>query len=122
MRPRPTAILRDARLVCTIRDGRAGARPARVCARFGMQTPFSAWPASQAGFCLTNARATACGASAGANPSDSRAPARFLRLQVVGLFLRCHRGSRGTLRLFRFVVQRLRHQRGGLRHQHAGRA
>ena len=43
------------------------------------------------------------------------APAHFFRLQPIGLFLRRHGGLRGIFRQFRVLVERMRHQRRGLR-------
>jgi hypothetical protein len=42
-------------------------------------------------------------------------PADFLGLQAIGLFLRRHGGLRGVLRQLCILIERLRHQRRGLR-------
>jgi hypothetical protein len=51
----------------------------------------------------------------------SVAPADFLGLQAIGLLLRCHGGLRGIFRQLRILVERLRHQRRGLRRGGKGR-
>jgi hypothetical protein len=43
------------------------------------------------------------------------APAHFLRLEAIGFLLRGHRRLSLIFRQFRILMERLRHQRGGLR-------